>query len=162
VNPDGKNSADPPFAFDRLGVRVPAVMISPFIEAGTIDDTVYDHTSLIATARKLFLDNWETTFLTARDRAANTFEAVMALGTARTDTVDVSGKHAIAMAGHQLTMQQRALRQAAQPLTVHQQALAGVMATAAIQTMTQSQASGLHQLINAALKPAAGTRAAGQ
>src|SRR5581483_6364864 len=74
--PDGKNSADPPFAFDRLGVRVPAVLVSPFIEQGTIiSDTVFDHSSLIATARKLFLgEGWKETFLTARDRDANTFE----------------------------------------------------------------------------------------
>jgi phospholipase C len=162
VNPDGMNSVDPPFAFDRLGVRVPAVLVSPFIEAGTIDATIYDHTSLIATARKLFLDDWQTTFLTERDRAANTFEDVMTRDAARTDTVDVSGKHTLAMAGHPLTMQQRALVQAAQPLTIHQQALAGVMATAAIETMTQSQASGLHQLLNAALQPAAGAKGAGR
>lgn len=163
VNPDGKNSTDPFFAFDRLGVRVPAVLVSPYIEAGTIVDTIFDHSSLIATARKLFLQNWETTFLTERDRAANTFEAVMTRDVPRNDKVDVSGKHAIAMAGHDLTMPQRALIQASQPLTTHQKALAGVMATAAIQTMTQSQVSGLHQLINAALQqPASATKAAGQ
>jgi phospholipase C len=30
-NPDGQNSADPPFDFTRLGGRVPAVIVSPYI-----------------------------------------------------------------------------------------------------------------------------------
>lgn len=30
-NPDGLNSKDPAFNFDRLGVRVPTLMISPWI-----------------------------------------------------------------------------------------------------------------------------------
>jgi phospholipase C len=54
------------FAFDRYGVRVPAVIISPYMPAGSIvrvaADGVpfsgppypYDHTSIIATLRKLF------------------------------------------------------------------------------------------------------------
>jgi hypothetical protein len=57
--------------FKRLDVRVPAVSISPYIEPGTIDNTVYDHTSVIATARKLFLGNSAaTSYLTQRDRLA--------------------------------------------------------------------------------------------
>eukprot|EP01084_Bolivina_argentea_P130756 230841_1 len=37
-NPDGINATDisPPFAFDRLGVRVPAVLVSPWVKKGTI------------------------------------------------------------------------------------------------------------------------------
>jgi phospholipase C len=35
-NPDGHVSTAPPFNFTRLGVRVPAVAISPWIEAGTV------------------------------------------------------------------------------------------------------------------------------
>lgn len=50
-----------PFAFNRYGVRVPAVLISPYISAGTVlrtaadqDATPFDHTSVIATLRKCF------------------------------------------------------------------------------------------------------------
>ena len=90
VNPDGKMCADPPFGFDRLGVRVPAVVISPWIESGTIDSTVYDHTSIAATARKLFLGaNWKDNFLTERDRHAKTFDFPLTRDTPRTDTVDL-------------------------------------------------------------------------
>jgi len=93
VNPDGKkwagsnDSQDPPFDFTRLGVRVPAVLISPYIPAGTIDDTVYDHASLIATASKLFLRNAANTFLTERDHKANTFEDNLTLDQPRTDPI---------------------------------------------------------------------------
>jgi phospholipase C len=79
VNPDGKNwagdanSPDPAFDFTRLGVRVPAVIISPYVPKGIIDHTVYDHSSLIATACKLFLKNVANRSLTARDQQAKTF-----------------------------------------------------------------------------------------
>jgi len=74
VNPDGKVSIDPPFAFDRLGVRVPAVLVSPLIAKSTVDSTLYDHTSLLATVRELF--NLPDA-LTERDRRANTFTALL-------------------------------------------------------------------------------------
>ncbi len=92
VNPDKKNwagdrnSLDPPFDFTRLGVRVPAILISPYIPAGTIDHTLYDHGSLIATACKLLLKNVPNASLTDRDRAANTFEGNLTLAAPRTDT----------------------------------------------------------------------------
>jgi phospholipase C len=37
------------FRFDRLGVRVPALVISPYTRAGTVDHTLYDHSSILAT-----------------------------------------------------------------------------------------------------------------
>lgn len=96
VNPDGKvwagnaASLDPPFNFTRFGVRVPAVLISPYIERGTIDHNVYDHTSLIATARKLFLSDWQSKFLTQRDRIANTFDQNLSRSDAREENVNLS------------------------------------------------------------------------
>ena len=57
------------FQFDQLGVRVPAIVISPFTQKGIIDHTLYDHTSMLATVEKLFgMGN-----LTNRDKAANNF-----------------------------------------------------------------------------------------
>src|SRR5205085_1104194 len=53
VPPDGHQSQNPFFAFDRLGVRVPTVLVSPYIEKGTIITDVFDHSSLSATARKV-------------------------------------------------------------------------------------------------------------
>ena len=85
VNPDGQVSKSPPFDFTRLGPRVPAVIVSPYIKPGTVDHTVYDHTSVIATARKLFLPDWTNTALTKRDAAANTFDGVLTLATPRSN-----------------------------------------------------------------------------
>jgi phospholipase C len=80
-------STDPPFAFDRLGVRVPAVFVSPFIRKGTIIQQPFEHCSIVATVRKLFcLDktpfNW-------REAQAATFENVLNLAPEemRTDRV---------------------------------------------------------------------------
>jgi len=87
-NPDGLVSKDPPFDFTRLGLRVPAVVISPWIAAGTIDHTQYEHSSIAATARKLFLGAaWQSKYLTERDRQANTFEGLLTLNAQRTDQV---------------------------------------------------------------------------
>jgi phospholipase C len=78
-SPDGLVSANPAFDFTRLGVRVPAVIVSPYVKPGTVDHTLYDHTSILATARKLFLPDWTNTFLTQRDKAANPFDGVLTL-----------------------------------------------------------------------------------
>jgi phospholipase C len=165
VSPDNINSAQPFFAFDRLGVRVPAVLVSPYIEAGTvISDTVFDHTSLAATARKIFLGaGWQDTFLTQRDKAANTFESVLTLSSPRTDKVDPTKFHKIQIAAHPLNMRERALQQAARPLTDHQQALTAVMASAAASKMTQAEANALHQKVfKAAVHGGAAQGAGGQ
>ena len=96
VNPDGKNwagspnSLDPAFDFTRLGVRVPAVIISPYIPAGTIDHAQYDHSSIIATACKLLLKNIPNASLTNRDRQAKTFEGNLTLGQPRAEAINIS------------------------------------------------------------------------
>jgi phospholipase C len=88
VNPGDKPIDSTAFDFKRLGVRVPAVLVSPFIPRGTIiHDKIFDHTSVIATARKLFVPEWEKSFLTERDRLANTFEDCVTLASPRTDKV---------------------------------------------------------------------------
>src|SRR4051794_28215165 len=53
------------FAFDVLGPRVPAVLVSPLIPAGTLDQRVHDHASVPATLREVFAPN--TAPLTSRD-----------------------------------------------------------------------------------------------
>ncbi|HUR81501.1 MAG TPA: alkaline phosphatase family protein [Thermoanaerobaculia bacterium] len=57
------------FGFDLLGVRVPAVLISPYIKRGKVDKTIYDHTSVIAT----LCEQFGARSLTKRDEKANTF-----------------------------------------------------------------------------------------
>jgi len=69
------------FGFDRYGVRVPAVLISPLIRKGTIVSQPLDHTSIIASLRENFdLDGP----LTNRDRDANSFMGAVDLAAART------------------------------------------------------------------------------
>jgi phospholipase C len=42
------------FDFTQLGVRVPAIVVSPLIPRGIIDHSVYDHTSVLATVEHIF------------------------------------------------------------------------------------------------------------
>ncbi|HWH10690.1 MAG TPA: alkaline phosphatase family protein [Solirubrobacteraceae bacterium] len=42
------------FTFDQLGVRVPAVVVSPWIGQSVVDSTVYDHSSVPKTLEQLF------------------------------------------------------------------------------------------------------------
>jgi phospholipase C len=55
------------FDFGWYGPRVPAVVVSPLIPKGTVDHTVYDHSSIIRT-----LGRWlDLPPLTCRDEQAN-------------------------------------------------------------------------------------------
>jgi len=89
VNPDGINSPAPGdtasfaplFAFDRMGLRVPTLLASPYLAKGAVCSAPLQHTSILATVRKLFgID----AALTKRDAAAPTFENLF-LATPRTD-----------------------------------------------------------------------------
>ena len=92
VSPPAALRPDPPappgqydFEFDRLGVRVSTVMVSPYIKKGTIVNDVYDHTSIIRTVCK----RWKLRYLTERDRKAKSFEGVLNSPTARTDFPEI-------------------------------------------------------------------------
>ncbi len=67
------------FTFDRVGVRVPMVMVSAWIEPGTIVSHSFDHTSFLRTME----DKWGLAPLTARDRAARPFTEVFNASEAR-------------------------------------------------------------------------------
>ncbi|XP_008803348.2 non-specific phospholipase C2-like [Phoenix dactylifera] len=84
-SPDG--IVGPPpffFAFDRLGVRVPTIMVSPWIDKGTVihgpngvpsPTSEYEHSSIPATVKKIF--DLPSPYLTQRDAWAGTFEGIM-------------------------------------------------------------------------------------
>jgi phospholipase C len=55
-----------PASYDRLGFRVPAVIVSPYAKPGYVTDQVYDHTSIL----KLIEQKWNLPPLTHRDAAA--------------------------------------------------------------------------------------------
>ena len=61
------------FTFDRSGYRVPAIMVSPWVEQGSVYNEEYRHTSLIATLRKTWGLGGP---LTQRDAQARTFDHV--------------------------------------------------------------------------------------
>lgn len=81
-------------AFSRMGVRIPAVMVSPWIEKHTLESdppesakptptSMYDLTSIAATLKKMF---GTKSFLTKRDAWAATFDHVWSKRTTpRTD-----------------------------------------------------------------------------
>ena len=68
------------FAFNTLGVRVPAILISPWIDSGVIH-TVFDHTSLL----KYLIDKWALGPLGLRAAQAKTFLANLNRTTPRAD-----------------------------------------------------------------------------
>jgi phospholipase C len=74
------------FDFERFGVRVPAVLVSPWIEAGTVyrapaGGPPLDHTSVLKTVQL----RWGLSPLTARDAAAADLGGVLTAASPRTD-----------------------------------------------------------------------------
>jgi len=97
VPPPGDDEASYPdvgVKFDRLGVRIPTLLISPWIPKGLVvsappneqkpaNNSEYSLTSIIATTRKLL--NMQSPPLTKRDAWSATFEQVLSLTEPRTD-----------------------------------------------------------------------------
>nr|GMD34868.1 non-specific phospholipase C3-like [Ipomoea batatas] len=90
-SPDDNVGPEPyRFKFDRLGIRVPAILISPWIEPGTVlhgstgpyPTSEFEHSSIPATVKKIFNLG---EFLTKRDAWAGTFEVVLNRSSPRTD-----------------------------------------------------------------------------
>src|SRR5262245_35815415 len=78
-SPAGENG----FAFDRSGYRVPAILVSPWVESGSVYNDEYRHTSLIATLRKAWALGDP---FSRRDASARTFEHLFSLDTPRDPT----------------------------------------------------------------------------
>jgi phospholipase C len=75
-----------PFAFDRLGVRVPAILVSPWVPQGTVvDGRVFEHAAIPATVTKFFIGNYDAR--TQREKNADTFLDLLSLDTIRTDSI---------------------------------------------------------------------------
>jgi len=73
ITPDGITDPISGFQFDRLGIRVPAIFISPWIDQGTLIQTQYEHASIPATVANLFIANPAQRNLTPRESRANLF-----------------------------------------------------------------------------------------
>jgi len=80
------------FDFDRLGVRVPAILISPWIPKGTVvkgpqepgGGRTFEHASIPATVTKFFLGDYDQR--SPREKAADTFLDLLTLPQMRDDT----------------------------------------------------------------------------
>jgi phospholipase C len=88
--PDAASTpGDQGFGFDRFGVRVPAVVVSPWIAAGTVfrsDRTApYDHTSILATLRDWLGISPAVMLPSRRIVAAPTLAQLVTLSAPRTD-----------------------------------------------------------------------------
>jgi phospholipase C len=70
------------YRFDRLGVRVPAVLVSPWV-GKRVESTQFDHTSLL----KYLVDKWSLGSLGERTAGANSIGVALTEMTPRTDTL---------------------------------------------------------------------------
>ena len=59
-------AGDEPMRYDRYGIRVPAVLVSPYARRDCVLSDVFDHTSVL----KLVEEKWNLPALTRRDAAA--------------------------------------------------------------------------------------------
>ncbi|MHA6887379.1 alkaline phosphatase family protein [Ralstonia pseudosolanacearum] len=67
------------FRFDRYGFRVPAIVVSPYIRAGTIDHTFYDHAAIAKTLALIVRRQKPPLLATQRFAQANDFWRVLTL-----------------------------------------------------------------------------------
>src|SRR6266705_5705485 len=94
VPPDAAKDPETGFSFDRYGVRVPTLLTSPYIEAGTVfrspTEVPYDHTSILATLRDWLQIPAEKMLTSKRVAKAPTFANVLTRTTARTDLPEIA------------------------------------------------------------------------
>ncbi len=74
------------FNFDRLGIRVPAILVSPYVPAGTVvDGRIFEHASIPNTVTNFFIDqNYQPR--TERERLSETFLDLLSLNAPRKDS----------------------------------------------------------------------------
>jgi len=72
IPPGASSRQEEGFQFDRMGVRVPMVMVSAHIKPNTIVNTSYEHSSFI----KTMCQKWGLPHLTKRDENAPVFSEV--------------------------------------------------------------------------------------
>lgn len=104
------------FGFNRFGVRVPTILVSPWVAAGTVFRSPtaipFDHTSVIATVMKWAGLDPTSGVLGARVAAAPTFEDALSLSAVRTDlpaiqansTAAAASAHDAALGGLEVSM----------------------------------------------------------
>jgi hypothetical protein len=92
VAPPTSTGTKDSFHFDRLGVRVPAILVSPWVPKGTVINDVFDHASIPSTIAQYFIGNSDSANARSpREIAANTFLNYLSLDTMRTDSLTFNG-----------------------------------------------------------------------
>ena len=138
------------FDFTRLGLRVPAIVVSPWIEAGTLDHqrdangreeaVVRDHTSILATVTRRF----GLAPLTARDAAAADVGSLLTRATPRLTEAEAPPH-----------LPRPPLEELAQPLMAR-----GRRAAPVVKPLTDFQQNLLYLMAHVSLARTAGTTAA--
>jgi len=82
-------------AFRTYGVRVPALVVSPFTERASVSKVLYDHTSIIKTILLRFCANTKIPDMGARVNAANHLGGALTLSKARPPTPDQAYRDAV-------------------------------------------------------------------
>jgi phospholipase C len=85
VTPPGAMAPDDhqtEYTFDQLGVRVPALLVSPWVSR-TVDHTQFDHTSVL----KYVMEKWGLAQMGRRTAAATSIAAALRETSPRTDTI---------------------------------------------------------------------------
>ena len=85
--PAAKTGTGQAFKFDRLGVRVPAILVSPWVKKGTVINDVYEHASIPATATEWLLPAFAGP-RTDRETKARTFLHLLSEPAMRADGPD--------------------------------------------------------------------------
>jgi phospholipase C len=83
AQPSATGTPDP-FFFDRLGVRVPAILISPWIARGTVINEIFEHASIPGTMTDYFIGTYDAR--SPREKVANTFLSYLTLPTMRSES----------------------------------------------------------------------------
>jgi phospholipase C len=103
VSPDAASSPGKEnFAFNRFGIRIPAVVVSPYVQAGTVfrsnTSVPHDHTSVLATLRDWLSIPPSSMLPSKRIAAAPTLEHVLTLAAPRTSAPTIPAPSAIVTA----------------------------------------------------------------
>jgi phospholipase C len=96
VKPDQYGSTVQGFDFDRLGLRVPAIVVSPYVRKNEVEHTQYEHVSIVKTVREHFCPHAAP--LNARDAAAPALRRELFTETPRMDTPKTLARPAPAFA----------------------------------------------------------------
>jgi phospholipase C len=117
--PDEFQDATTGFKFDRLGIRVPAILISPWIAKGTvISNRTFDHASIPATVTKHFIGAYPNR--SPRELAADIFLDFLTLSQPRQDYIAFQTGNRVLGAAAPNSPGKRALAVNSAPDSAHQ------------------------------------------